>query len=422
MFINMNEIETFMKSRNKLGIQPGLDRMHTLLRRIGHPEKKLNAIHVAGTNGKGSTIHYLNHALMNNGFRVGVFTSPSMSDLRGHILLDDKSISEKDFIDILNMLFPHITSMDNDDMGPSTFEIITVAAFTYFSMRADISLIETGMGGKDDTTNVLTPLISVITTIAMDHQAFLGDTIQDIAEHKAGIIKKHVPIIVGQLDNESRQVVEKVAKLKEAPLYRLQKEFFYKDDVWCYQPDHIPMTISMKGPHQENNAATALMVLYLFQKQHPNLNFSRAVKGVENTIIPGRYEQILSQPSIIIDGAHNPQGMAAFLKTMRENNRHRRSHLIFAGFKDKALGTMLRMTEPLFETITVTTFDHERAMAVQDLGRLCHHPNVRLESDWKQLINNLMNQTDTNKDEAYFVVGSFHFISLVRQFVKSFEM
>lgn len=422
MFKDMNEIESFMKSRDKLGIQPGLDRMRTLLKRIGHPEKKLIAIHVAGTNGKGSTIHYLSHALMNSGYHVGVFTSPSMTNLRGHILLDDTSISEKEFIGIMNMLYPHIMAMDKADMGPSTFEIITAAAFSYFSLRADISLIETGMGGKDDTTNVITPIISVITTVAIDHQQFLGQTIQEIAEHKAGIIKHRVPIVVGELDDESLYVVEKFAKLNNAPLYRLGKEFCYTYHVWSYQTCLLQMKILMKGRHQKNNAAIALMVLYLFKKQKRNINLSQAVQAIENVIIPGRYEQICSTPSIIIDGAHNPNGMEVFLQTMWQNKKHRINHLIFAGFKDKALATMLKMAEPFFDTITLTTFAHERAISVTELGNLCHHPNVHLESDWKRLINHLLTQETIDTDEGYFVVGSFHFISLVRQFIKDVEM
>src|SRR5690625_4454746 len=208
MFHTMEEIELFLNERNYLGIKLGLDRVNYLLDRLNHPENELMTVHVAGTNGKGSTIQFLQNSLMASGYRVGMFTSPSFTGVRGHILVNGKEITEEEILSVLNDLLPFIHELDEKNNHPTTFEIITVLAIAFFSNNVDIALIETGMGGKDDTTNVVVPTVSIITNVSIDHQNHLGKTMEEITNHKAGIIKENTPVVVGNVQSESMNIIK----------------------------------------------------------------------------------------------------------------------------------------------------------------------------------------------------------------------
>src|SRR5699024_7769817 len=199
MFYHLEEVNRFFENRRYLGIKPGLSRMNQLLTYLDNPQKRIKAVHVAGTNGKGSTIHFLKNALIKNGHEVGLFISPSMLDVTGYIFKNNKRIAEETLISILNEMFPIIQQMDESDMHPTEYEIITAIAFFLFVRHVDIALIETGMGGREDTTNCVNPLLSVITNVSLDHTTFLGNTLEKIAYHKAGIIKNNIPVILGEI-------------------------------------------------------------------------------------------------------------------------------------------------------------------------------------------------------------------------------
>src|SRR5699024_3428120 len=220
MFYSVAEIEDFLHKRKKIGIKPGLTRVKYLFKKMNHPEKYLSIIHVAGTNGKGSTIQFINKALIACNYQVGMFTSPSFTGVRGHFLINGVEISNKDLIFTMNELLPVIQEMDRRNMHPTEFEIITVLALLLFKNRTDIVLLETGMGGRYDTTNCVIPLLSVITNVEKDHMNFLGQTIEEITAHKAGIIKKNRPVVIGRVTDESEIVIKEEAKRKNAPIYQ----------------------------------------------------------------------------------------------------------------------------------------------------------------------------------------------------------
>lgn len=178
MFTNFQEIESFFNSRKSLGIKPGLDRIKKLLQLLDNPQDRIQAIHIAGTNGKGSTVHFIKDALQANGYHVGIFTSPSFSGLTGHMFIDNSAIPETKFVKLCNEIYPFIVQLDNENKSPTEFEIITALAFVYFSAHVDIVLVEAGMGGREDTTNCFQPLISIITNVARDHTAFLGNSLE----------------------------------------------------------------------------------------------------------------------------------------------------------------------------------------------------------------------------------------------------
>lgn len=425
MFNNLQEVEAFFQERGTLGIKPGLDRMHKLLDSINNPEKKIKAIHIAGTNGKGSTLTYLKDALIENNYQVGVFTSPSLIGLTGHILIDDQAIKEEQFLALFNRLLPIIDQLDAEEMHPTEFEIITAIAFMYFE-KVDIAIIEAGMGGREDTTNVINPLVSIITNIGMDHAYFLGDTLEKIAYQKAGIIKKNSPTILGNMDKEVLPVFLQEAKHNQSTVYGLNRDFFCSSITsnknlqtfkWNSIDLELNFSIKMSGKHQIENAAVAVMGLYLLQQMGIGLNWEKVQSSLAKSIIPGRFEKVHDSPVIILDGAHNLKGMEAFLKTVEEEYSEKKKHLVFAGFRDKELGKMLELALPYFDTIYLTTFNHPRAEKISILQRKFESEKVYAISDWQTLVKTIV---DKKEQEYYFFAGSLHFIGNVRSLILQF--
>ena len=234
MFVNnYNDALAFIHGRTKFKKIPTLDRMRDFMKRLGNPHEKVKAIHVTGTNGKGSTTAYLRDLIAEQGYNVGTFTSPFIEKFNERISVNGKMISDEEIVRLVNIIGPVVKEMDSDwrdrEGGPTEFEIVTAMMFVYFAEgHVDYAVIEVGIGGLFDSTNVITPLMSVITTVAMDHAHILGDTIAKIATHKAGIIKYKKPILIGKLPDEAIKVVKQVAKEKEAPLLIMDKDFSSK--------------------------------------------------------------------------------------------------------------------------------------------------------------------------------------------------
>ncbi|MGY0693176.1 bifunctional folylpolyglutamate synthase/dihydrofolate synthase [Virgibacillus sp. FSP13] len=426
MFENFQQVQDFFANRKKFGIKPGLDRMKRLLQLLDNPQNKLNAIHVAGTNGKGSTINYLKDALRFNGYRVGVFTSPSLDGLTGHVLVDDQAIPEKTFISLVEEMYPAIQELDKANNHPTEFEIITALAFIYFVDRVDFALIETGMGGLQDTTNCFTPMLSIITNVARDHIAFLGDTIKEIAHHKAGIIKKDIPVIVGEMVQEALAVMKYEAMTHHAPFYQFAREFKMNPIEqsadgqrfkWINTTHKMNVSLKMNGNHQQINASLAIMALVLVEGEGYSINWDRALAGIHQSQMPGRFELIHHNPTIIIDGAHNTAGIQSFIQTVLQKYADKERYLIFAGFKDKELDLMLEQLSVHFTQITLTTFDHPRAESAEDLYHSVSFKNKLINRDWHDAVADISKKP---ANACYFITGSLHFISSVRKyFVKN---
>lgn len=425
MLQTIEDVELFFHERDKLGIKPGLNRVNYLLHSLEHPEEKIQTVHVAGTNGKGSTIQFINEALIRNNYTVGVFTSPSFTGIGGHFFINDVQASNEIVIDLMNKILPIIKELDDLHDAPTSFEIITVMAFVYFSNRVDIALIETGMGGRYDTTNCFVPEVSVITNISLDHLHFLGDTLADIAWHKAGIIKEHTPTVLGRMeDKESIDVFKKESTIKHAPLYRLGKDFHYirgphNQLVW-FQNDKEKqsLTLHMEGKHQAENAAVAYMVLQLLERKGMDLSKSQVNKGIENAVLPGRFEIIHQNPPIILDSAHNIAGIHAFIHTLDDVYQNYRKIVLFAGFKDKQLSDMLQKLQYHVDEIIVTTFEHPRAANLEMFENILLEIPTSTTSHWKTTVHSFMQKKST-ENTIFCVTGSLHFITEVRSFIKN---
>lgn len=423
LFTNFQQVEAFFKDRAKIGIKPGLERVYYLLQKLGDPHLDLQAIHIAGTNGKGSTLHYLKNALLENGYQVGVFTSPSYQGLRGHIYRNHEPISEEDFRQLLNQMYPIIMELDEMDNHPTDFEIMTVLAFLYFKKHVEITLVETGMGGRYDTTNCLKPMLSIITNVDYDHTAFLGETLTEIAGHKAGIIKEQAPVIVGETKQEPLTRIQAEADHKQAPIYVFGQDFsviqskqldHVQQFTWKYGEKHIEVTLKMLGDHQQRNAALAMMALDLINDQGFSIDLGKSLEGIAHTTVPGRFEKMSDHPVIVIDGAHNPASVETFKHTMLNHYPDQKRHLIYAAFKDKDIKPMLETLLPHFETITMTTFDSPRAAKAEDIASLVDSEKIRIEHDWQSLVKYISQQK--HDPHHYFITGSLHFITLVRDY------
>ncbi|GGA85948.1 bifunctional folylpolyglutamate synthase/dihydrofolate synthase [Ornithinibacillus halotolerans] len=420
MYQNLKQVELFIENRRTLGIKPGLERMNRVLDLHGNPHQNVPFIHIAGTNGKGSTLSFIKGALTSNDYKVGIFTSPSLTGLAGHILINDDEISEEQFVTIFNQLLPTIKLLDAEDLYLTEFEIITAIALLFFRDNVDIAIIETGMGGREDSTNCITPILSIITNVAMDHSHFLGESLEEIAFQKAGIIKQSVPVVIGDIPEECLPIVYKEANEKQSVIYQLNKDFLClgKSNAidsqlieWRHQKNHYQFEIMMQGKHQIANIGLALMALHLLKIK---LDWDKVFVALNNVSIPGRFEKVKQHPLIILDGAHNLDGMKALLNTVDDLYKTNRKVLIFAGFRDKELQKMLQIAIPVFDSVIITTFSHPRAAHAEEIVDGIDSDNIII-SDWRQALENMNNQ------EAYFFAGSLHFIGTVRKYITDYR-
>lgn len=424
MFINYDDIKTFFNERKSFGIKLGLERIEKLLDLLDNPQHNVTAIHVAGTNGKGSTINYIKDALVSNSYDVGIFTSPSMCGLTGHILHNGYAINKAEFMVLFNKVYPKICQLDEAGDHPTEFEIITCMAFLYFENRVDIALIETGMGGREDTTNCFQPIFSIITNISKDHTNFLGDSIVEIASHKSGIIKENTPVIIGGMDYQALKIVQKEVLEKKAKAYQINKDFHYTNITqinnkqqfkWNYGEKEIELEIHMQGKHQVENSSLALTALYLLKKSGFTIQIDLAIKSMENSTVPGRFEIVSQRPTIILDGAHNVAGIESFLQTVKENYNEMDKHLIFAGFYDKEMNIMLNQLSSSFESIALTSFNHSRAAEAIELYNLTNSKLKYVINDWRDAIGKILNSKASS--DVYFITGSLNFIIQVRHYI-----
>ena len=428
MFVNnYNDALAFIHGRTKFKKIPTLDRMRDFMKRLGNPHEKVKAIHVTGTNGKGSTTAYLRDLIAEQGYNVGTFTSPFIEKFNERISVNGKMISDEEIVRLVNIIGPVVKEMDSDwrdrEGGPTEFEIVTAMMFVYFAEgHVDYAVIEVGIGGLFDSTNVITPLMSVITTVAMDHAHILGDTIAKIATHKAGIIKYKKPILIGKLPDETIKVVKQVAKEKEAPLLIMDKDFSSKvklEQGWGEKFDFSDsrgeisnIHISMEGFHQIENATLAIETFIQFAELE-GINYSE--KDIKNAVLKtrwlGRFELLNQEPLIVIDGAHNTAAMKRIAQLLRKEFADREVYVILASLADKQPNEMLDELLKLPNVhVTVTCFEGPRK--VTKLADFKLHDNVKYVEHWQEAIGEVI--SNMSLDDMLLITGSLYFISEVR--------
>lgn len=411
----------------KLGMKLGLERMGWLMKKLDHPQKKVKAIHVAGTNGKGSTVAFIRNILQETGLTVGTFTSPFLETFNERISVDGVPISDEEVLRLVNLIYPLCKELAETELGsPTEFEVVTAMMYAYFGEgHADVVVVEVGIGGQLDSTNILVPVVSVITTIGLDHMDILGDTLPKIAKEKAGIIKPGVPVVIGNITDDAFEVIENTAHENMAKVYRLGTHFtiskwqttpnwgeqfnFEDNDIFLKQQQ-----IQMLGKHQVENAAVAIEAVKLFSHiRGLAVSHSQITKGLKQTFWAGRMEKISDSPFIVLDGAHNKPAVTALVQTLKDDFKGQPIQVLFAALKDKEINEMLDLFATVPElTLTATSFDYPRAASAEEIaGQTSHH--VEVINDWRTALATLLNEVGS--EGILLITGSLYFISEVRR-------
>ena len=408
----------------------GLERMVELLALRGNPHLKLKVIHIGGTNGKGSTIAFLKSMLEKLGLRVGVFSSPYLIHYTEQISINGESIPEAK----LETLMEYYQSLLEGEaaanlQGTTEFEIITAIAYDYFaSEQVDVAIMEVGMGGLLDSTNVCQPILTGITTIGLDHVALLGDTLEAIAEQKAGIIKQGVPLVTGRIAPEALAVIDSIAEGKDAPrlAYGTDYQVRHKESVVTGQVFDYTSVVrqgrfqtGLLGLHQIENAGMAIALLDTFCQEDGRELASNDLlaQALEETSWPGRLEVVSRNPLMILDGAHNPHAIKALLATLQERFADYRKEILFTCIKTKALEDMLDLLGAMPDTeLTLTHFDDSRATDESVLKEAVKSRNLSYQG-WQDFLEQKLTDKKEEKQTVRIVTGSLYFLSQVRAYL-----
>ncbi|VJW91841.1 dihydrofolate synthetase [Streptococcus pneumoniae] len=408
----------------------GLERMVELLALRGNPHLKLKVIHIGGTNGKGSTIAFLKNMLKKLGLRVGVFSSPYLIHYTDQISINGESISEAR----LEALMADYQSLLEGEavanlQGTTEFEIITALAYDYFaSEQVDVAIMEVGMGGLLDSTNVCQPILTGITTIGLDHVALLGDTLEAIAEQKAGIIKQGMPLVTGRIAPEALTVIDRIAEGKDAPrlAYGTDYQVRHQESVVTGEVFDYTSAVrqgrfqtSLLGLYQIENAGMAIALLDTFCQEDGRELASNDFLGqaLEETSWPGRLEIVSRDPLMILDGAHNPHAIKALLVTLQERFADYHKEILFTCIKTKALEDMLDLLGAMPDTeLTLTHFADSRATDESVLKEAAKARNLSYQ-DWHDFLEQNLTDKKEEKQTVRIVTGSLYFLSQVRAYL-----
>lgn len=426
---HLEYLDSFSKFKTDGGYKPGLLRIQAILDRLGNPEKTLQIIHVAGTNGKGSTSAMISSIFRQAGYKVGLYTSPHLQDFRERFRLNGIPISQEELGEIIETLKPVIEEVTNipELDQPSYFEVVTALAFLYYAQKkVDILVLEVGLGGRLDATNVALPLVSVITTIGFDHMEYLGNTLGEIATEKAGIIKAGTPVVIGVRDQEAIDAIQRKAAEISAPLYQpLNDSHWVKRggtlrhqiiDLALGGRQYDDLRIGLLGEHQIRNATVAIQVVELVQSQFPSIDEQAIRKGLSEVKWPGRLELARENPPVLLDGAHNIEGieaLAAFLEEVKSQYDH--LYLVMSIFKDKEFAPMVRRVAHLANSITFTQNHSLRASSAEALAQILdgEEVEVHITPEFPTAIHEAI--AKANARDLVCITGSLYTIAEARE-------
>ncbi|MPZ74910.1 MAG: bifunctional folylpolyglutamate synthase/dihydrofolate synthase [Deltaproteobacteria bacterium] len=399
-----------------------LDRMDRALALFDHPERSFRSFHIAGTNGKGSTAAMLHRILSLAGYRTALYTSPHLVSFTERIRIADEEIAPEEVVTLADEIWDR---SDSANISLTFFEIVTVMAFIYFARRqADVAVVEVGLGGRLDATNLVNPVVSVITTISKDHEFFLGSDLTSIAREKGGIIKQGVPVVCGDLPAEATAAIREIARINAAPFYKLKQNFIstlkvdgafdYKGANWNFEN----LSIGLRGRHQRMNAAIAVAALEITREQF-NVGETAIRAGLQSVSWPGRMEVMLKEPTVILDGAHNGEGIKALIDEIRDLRSAGRIKLLFAAMEDKDWRLMLSGLAGVIDEIVLTRVSGmERStdpnqLAEVVVGKLPHHVIPDSPSALEFLIENALST------DIIVIAGSLYLVGDVRPRVEA---
>ncbi len=409
----MFEVEKWLHSRIGLNFRSGLGRMQRAVDLLGNPEQTYPIIHVTGTNGKGSTIAFMRELFVSHGKKVGTFTSPHIVSIHDRICINGEPISDADFIRIADQVKAMEQRLLETHDQLSFFELLTLIALVYFKEQGvDLVLLEVGIGGLLDTTNVVTGEIAVITSIGLDHQETLGNSLAEIAGQKAGIFKSGKSAVIANLALEAQTVCHKVAEDLDVTLYQADQDFSFKNGRFSSSLAGLhQLKLGLEGAYQEENAALALQAFLLFMAQRDENVDQEAIRiALRTTRWAGRLEAITDH--IYLDGAHNLPALERLVEFIQEKiQQGYQPQILFGALKRKDYGGMLTsLTEHLPDaTLYVTSFDYQDSLEEQDLG------GYTSIASYRDFIDHF--EASAGEKDLLFVTGSLYFISEVRAYL-----
>lgn len=424
----------YIHSLRTFGSVLGLDRIQTLLERLGNPQEQLKIIHVAGTNGKGSTCSFLSSILQAQGYQVGLYTSPAILCFNERIQINRKNIDNNELAIFVDEVRRVIEQMQREGLPhPTEFEAVTAMAFLYFaSKKVDFVILEVGLGGRYDATNVIqSPILTIITSISFDHMDILGQSLAEIAYEKGGIIKDNVPLALYPQQQEARVVIEKIAVEKKASICFLEDGLFIIKEIdieetrfdFSYQDGCFPdLVIKMKGEHQVKNASLALLGSIILQQLGVQISKEAIYKGLEAAYWPARFEILSKHPWVILDGAHNAEGAAVLTNTLKPFLGKYNIKFLVGVLEDKQYEEMIKQLAIFAQEIIISEVsDNPRALSKQKLYEYAalYHQQVTLSSSLSETFFTLLETLEPNT--VLCCTGSLYFVSEIKRLYEKEE-
>ena len=420
--MNYNEALEYIEGTLKFGSILGLERIGKLLDFLGNPEKKLKFVHVAGTNGKGSTVAFLSSILIEAGYRVGMYTSPGLHRFNDRIRVNNHDIEDESLARLTGIVKEKIDLMISENLeSPTEFEIVTAIAFLYYlEKNCDIVVLEVGLGGRLDSTNIIpAPLVSIITTIDYDHMDILGNTLAEIAREKAGILKRGTELVLYPQQDEADSVIVKTAEELEIEVHRVSfedVEILDQDEYrQSFKKEGEVYTLGILGEHQIKNAATAMEAVNVLKKKGFLISDNHLKNGLSKARWPGRFEILSHKPLYVADGAHNLQGVKVLALNLRKYFEGKRIIFIMGVLRDKKYEEMLKEVLPLADSFIAVTPANSRALKAEELKE------VIVKNGGKCTVSNSVADAikfaldKAGDDKIICSFGSLYYISEVRE-------
>jgi dihydrofolate synthase/folylpolyglutamate synthase len=410
----------YLYGLQKYGIKFGLKNITQLLASLNNPQKSLRAVHIGGTNGKGSTASFIASALVKAGYKVGLYTSPHLIRFTERIQINEKEIAQKRVIKLTERIRTYAEKLESITF----FEFTTAMALLYFTEeKVDIAILEVGMGGRLDATNIMHPLLSIITNIALDHQQYLGNTISKIAFEKAGIIKKRSILITAATQPGVLRLFKKRCDALETAFYQIGNNFIgiaIRPQVMDYQGisgNLSNVKIGLAGPHQVTNAATALGALEILREKGYRINEKAIRSGLKEARWPGRLEVIQKKPLIVLDGAHNPAAIETLKEAIKKDPNYHRMFLILGIMADKALPKIIKEIAPLAFKVILTRPHMDRSAPPALLKKHAEHwcKNIECVDEVKDAVASAI--TQAGRDDLVLITGSLFTVGEARGFL-----
>ena len=413
-FTNVDQVIKRIYSLPKLHPKNDLSYIRRILKQLNNPQDGVKTIHVTGTNGKGSTSYYLSNLLQKAGQKTGLFVSPYIYEFNERIQLNGKNINNNDLIKTANKIETAIEILKKDDPNFSlvTFEYEVALAFQFFAQEnCDYAVIEVGIGGEHDKTNVIIPEVSVITTIGLDHEKIIGPTLKDIAKEKSGIIKSNKPVVLGNVPQNVLEILLNKAQSENSKSFLLGRDFQIKimPDVIEYQDSKTIYNFALRPLVEAYDIGVAVQVIQLLQL---DLDRKKIEEAINETRIPGRYDVIQTSPEIIVDGAHNLQAMENLLNLVRKKKKGQ-IYVLLGMMKDKDLGPVTKLFKD--EKVTLTRIDYPRAARLEDFSKEAQK-EFEYKENFEEAYTSLKNKLQA--DDMLLVTGSFYLVGAVLNYCK----